>query len=137
MPLRFNFINNSFDFIPDQSDSAKRLEVIKIAGESFSALKLVRLVDSESVLLADKAIYDNSIVLGVSLNAASIGNDVTVLVYGILEDPFFNFSPNELLFLGDNGEITNINSLSGNRTIIGHGLGAGAIMVKIQETIQL
>ena len=135
-------IDLSIDLDPKSSTneealSAKALILEKIAGENISALKLVYLNSSSSVKLADNSIESTGTVVGVSKSSSVMGGLVKVLVFGILEDAFFNYGINERLFLGSNGEITTIQPISGVLTSIGFGLGSGAIQIGIDKPILL
>lgn len=120
---------------------ATSLQKTYTTGEDISALQVVRLDASELVFKATSdTIYSDSKAIGISLTSATTGNDASVLMFGILEDNIFSYTPNEPLFVGLNGVITDIppsqptNSFS---TQIGHGLGAGSIFVSIREPIGL
>lgn len=117
--------------------SAKTLILEKIASENISALKLVYLDTQSSVSLADNSAEEIGTVIGVALNTVLAGGLVRVLVFGILEDAFFNFAINERLFLGSNGEITTVQPTSGVLTSVGFGLGAGAIQIGIDKPVLL
>lgn len=117
--------------------SAKTLILEKIASENISALKLVYLDTQSSVRLADNLSEVTGTVIGVALNTVLAGGLVRVLVFGILEDAFFNYAINERLFLGSNGEMTTIQPTSGVLTSIGFGLGSGAIQIGIDKPVLL
>lgn len=134
MPYKFNPFTGNFDLV-----NAEGVEesFVKEAGEDISALKLIYQTDINTVEFADSTTYTESVVLGLSLNSAVTGNDVEILTYGQHDDAFFNFSLNEPLFLGSNGNITNVEPATGFVTQIGHGLGAGGIFIDIKRPIEL
>jgi len=119
-----------------QSTEAAKLVLTKTAGENISALKIVRLTASDNYVLADEVTYNEALAIGVALNAASTGQQVRALTLGILEDAFFTFPLNTLLYLGSNGTITDTVPAT-HRVRLGYSLGPGAIFVKIEEPIIL
>lgn len=135
------YIINPFtgDLVPSIADavSAKTLILEKEASESISALKLVYLDSSLSCSLADSSISGKINSCGVSINAGILGDIIKILSFGIIEDASFLFGVNEPLYLGTNGEITNIPPTTGYLTKIGYGLGAGSIYIKIEKPITL
>ena len=107
-----------------------------IAGENISALKCL-VQSTGNVLLAEPDTHENATVLGISISAGSTGNEVKYVIAGELYDTAFTFALNEQLYLSTNGTITNVAPVSGFRTKVGFSLGPGAIMVQIEEPIQL
>jgi hypothetical protein len=113
---------------------AEWLVIEKIAGESISALNLVRFQDANNVVKAtNDQTYADAKVTGIALNGASIGGTVRVLIFGIIEDPFFTFPANTLLFLGVDGTITSTPPLSGFSAIIGEAPAVGVVTLSIRE----
>jgi hypothetical protein len=142
MGFKWNPLTGQLDLVNDAGSSqdalsAKTLILEKIASENISALKLVYLDTQSSIALADNSAEATGTVIGVALNTVLTGGLVRVLVFGILEDAFFNYAINERLFLGSNGEITIIEPLSGVLTSIGFGLGSGAIQIGIDKPVLL
>lgn len=120
---------------PTKANEVPKLIDARIAGENISALKVVRLINENEVLIASKDTFGEAQALGVALNAALTGEQIRVLSLGILEDAFFTFPLNDLLFLDSSGNITNVEPLSGTRTVVGKSLGPGSIYVKLEEPI--
>jgi hypothetical protein len=113
---------------------AEWLVIQKTAGETISALTLVRFQDANTVILAtSNTTYAEAKVTGIALNAATIGGTVRVLIMGIIEDSFFTYPANTLLFLGINGTITSIPPTSGYSTIIGEAPALGVVTLSIRE----
>lgn len=117
--------------------TASKLSTTLVAGETVSALKVVRIGANSEAFLSEPDQYENALSVGVTLNTATAGNKVEVLSFGILEDPFFNFPVNDVLFLAVGGAITNVAPTSGIRTIIGKSLGVGSIFISVQEPVIL
>ncbi len=140
MAYKFNPFTGTFDIVGGasvvvESDSLKIGSYT--ANEDISALKIVKADDQASISLSSPDDYTNASSLGVALTAGTVGSQIEVLRIGKLIDASFNFTLNEPLFLTDNGNITNNLSSESFATNIGYGLGAGAIFIDIQETIQI
>jgi len=135
MSFKFNPLSGEFDFF--EAAGVPRLTDKRICGETISALKLITAQDNTNVLLSDNDLYVNAKVLGISLTAGNIGDEIDVLLFGKHEDAAFNFTLNEPLFLSANGVITETPPSTNFSTTIGHSLGAGAIFINIKEPIQL
>jgi hypothetical protein len=117
-----------------------RLALTKTYSETISALQVVTASSNTEVEVAMPDTLENSIVMGVALQTGITGFDGRIHILGILEDPSFNFNVNELLYLGENGNITNVPpSLPNSQfsTTIGYSLGTGAIFIKIEQPIEL
>ena len=134
MSYKFNPLTGKMDLVGDVQNNADTIK--KIASENISALKLVY-VDSLNCYLADNQDNAKTSIIGVALNTASIGDEVEIQTEKEIKDPFFNFSLGEKLFLGVNGEITNVPPMTGTHVCIGHGLGSGAIFINIESEIVL
>jgi hypothetical protein len=120
-------------FVP----SAQRLETTYVAGVAVGALKFVRVNASQELILGGNDTYNNSKVIGITLEAGGIGDEVTILLFGKLDDVSFTFPVNDSLFLSASGAITNVPPTSGTSTLVGHSLGVGSIFVKIERPITL
>lgn len=118
---------------------AEKLVLKKVTSETLSALKLVVLNDNDEWELGDPATYEESLVVGVSTTAGLVGADVSVHMFGKLEDASFIFPLHDNLFLGLNGVITNVppSLPTAHSTLIGVSLGAGSIFIRIDQPIIL
>lgn len=132
---------NNFNL--DINEDLQKLAVLKIdyeAGEPISALKLVyAALDGKIYVANSNATFDESLVMGVALNAAmSAGDTVTVVLSGVLQDLSWSWAANELLFLNNLGSITNVvPAAPGHRTKVAKALTANKILVEIEEPIIL
>ena len=122
--------------IVEDDGDAERLVFRKVADEPISALRLVYLTSDTNVSLADNLAFNTSLVAGIAISTALTGGEVEIVAQGIVKDPFFSFPLNDILFLGLNGNITNIPPTSGFSTIIGKSLGAGSIFINIEQPIE-
>ena len=108
----------------------------KEVSETVSALKCVYLDSETTVGVADKSDSVKGEVFGVAITAGLVPEEVEIVNYGQIDDPFFTFPVNSTLFLGTSGVITNVPPLDNEvRTIIGKSLGIGSIFVNISEPI--
>lgn len=140
MSYKFNPLTGQLDYFEEQQqttiDSAERLKDTKVCAEVISALKMVRATSDTEIVKADHTTYQNSKCLGIALQSGSIGTSIDVLLFGKIEDPFFNFAINAPLFLGLDGSITTISDPEDEFSVtIGYSLGTGAIFVKVEEPI--
>lgn len=85
----------------------------------------------------DSVSYETATIIGISITGNTTGNQVKYQINGKLEDSFFAFPLNDPLYLGSNGNITNIPPLTGFRTRLGTSLGVGAMQIDIEEPIIL
>lgn len=139
MSYKFNPLTGQLDYFEETegTDSAKFLLDTRICAEVISALRLVTAINDTEIVLANKDNYTESKVLGISLQAGNIGNEIEVLLFGKVEDSSFNFPLNEPLFLDLNGVITSTPPTSDFSVNIGHSLGLGAIFIDVKEAIEL
>jgi hypothetical protein len=124
------------DFTAD-IESAKRLEAEFIASETISALKLVRVISSGQLALGDNLTFDGSRIIGISLNAGTVGQGIRVLLFGKLDDPSFTFPINDVLFLSTFGNLTNVPPASNISLEVAQSLGVGSIFIRIDRPIIL
>lgn len=131
---------NNFNL--DFDEQLSKLPFLKIdypAGEPISALKLVYAsLDGKVYVANNTATFDEALVMGVAINAAaSIGDMVTIVLSGVLQDASWSWAANELLFLNSLGTITNVIPVSGHRSKIGKALMSNKILIEIEEPIIL
>jgi hypothetical protein len=111
--------------------------VIETAGETLSALIVVR----SSTLGLVKASSDNTEsargVLGITITSANQGSDVQIQTGGELEDSNWNWIPGRKVFLGLNGALTQSRiaiGLTGSHVSMGVAMTRTRILVRIQTT---
>jgi hypothetical protein len=117
---------------------AQWLIVEKNAGENIEQLKMIRFQDAETVVYAkSNSTLIEARPVGITLTSTLAGGKVKVLVLGLIENPAFNYTAGTLLFLGQNGSITNIVPTSGYSVVIGEVLAPGVINLSIRTPIRL
>lgn len=75
--------------------------------------------------------------IGVTLNAANVGDMVTVIVYGEITEPSWNWTPNLPVFLGVNGNLVQVapNQVNSFSLIIGFAISPQILLVSLKEAI--
>jgi hypothetical protein len=130
--------NANYDTAWIDQIGANSLVVTMKATTALSALKLVKSDSTTHVSYAtNNASYEDAQAIGITLTAASAGADVTILILGKLEDPFFTFSLGATLFVGINGNIVDVAPIAGFLTQIGHALGTGGLFINIEPPVSL
>jgi hypothetical protein len=119
--------------------AAAKLIFTKIATSNVAAFELVRLVSNTHVELTSESSYAESLAVGITLEAKLAGEVVSILTFGIADDPSFAFTINDPLFVSAAGSITDTPTLIPGEfvTQIGQSLGAGSIFIRIQEPEEL
>lgn len=78
--------------------------------------------------------YGDATVIGVASNSALVGEDVTIVIMGVIVDSIFNIFPvNTQLFLDIDGAMTDGRVLSGFSTLVAKSLGNGSIFITVRE----
>ena len=122
---------------PTEALSARVLKITLTASENISALKMIYMTGPTSGGLGDTTDLNKFDVIGIALTAAVVGNIFEVLLFGRVEDGFFNYPVNTSLYLDISGNITSIAPSTGYSVLIGKGLGTGAIFIDIERPIIL
>lgn len=113
---------------------AEWLVIEKIAGEPISGYNLVRFLDSDTIVKAtNNDTYNHSKVFGIAMNGGLTGSLIRILIFGVINDPFFSFPDDTLLFLGVDGTITGVPPITGFSTIIGECPVTGVFSLTIRE----
>lgn len=120
-----------------ESLSARALKVSLTADETISALKMIYQSSPTNGGLGSGQDNLKKDVVGMSVTAALAGASFEVLLFGRVEDSFFNYPVNTSLYLDINGNITDIAPTTGYSVLIGKGLGTGAIFIDIERPIIL
>lgn len=74
-------------------------------------------------------------IIGVSQTSATTGQTTSVRKTGVLTNQGWNFTPNQLLYLGLNGDIVTNPNLGAFSTYIGYALTANKILINIGRSI--
>jgi hypothetical protein len=119
------------------SDEAKILADTYLAGQTISALRVVRASSNTEVVYAtNNSTFENAQAIGIALNSGLFGSDIKVQFFGAVFDSFFNFPINAPIFLGTNGNISSSPGTPGQYNMrIGKSLGPGGIFIDLEEPI--
>lgn len=123
--------------IPAQvAAKASSLIIDRLASESILIGELVYSTNTDEIGVADNSIsVDEAKVLGLSLNAAAIGESVEVLILGVATSVDYSvFTANDILFLDELGGITNVRPIAPAKYLVqvGKALGGNQILVEIK-----
>jgi len=123
----------------DESLSAKRLEIDKIATGSVDFLDLVTLISTTNVKTSSVDTKQNATVFGLALNSAINGAVVRVLLFGHLEDVSLSFALNESLFQNSLGKLTGTaTTIVGEYwSRVGRSYGSGSIFIDPEPPIEV
>lgn len=102
---------------------------------NIAQFQLVTAVSSTEVILSSNLNAGTAKVLGIALEAGTSGDDIRILLFGLLEDPFFAFPLNDNLYLDNTGNIVNVEPTTPGEYIteIGYSLGTGSIWTRIED----
>jgi hypothetical protein len=76
-------------------------------------------------------------VLGLSINAVTDNSYVTIRTSGYLEEPGWNWTPYVPVFLGTNGNLTQVPPTSGFSLVVASVLSPTKLLINIKESIAL
>ncbi len=109
-----------------------------IAGENLAALKAVFVHTDGKVYMANNSSLQESGVVGITKNAATLGDEITVIQYGIIQDSFFaTFSQGDVVILGSYGTLTNQANENGYLTRLGRCISQYTLLLLIETPISL
>jgi len=113
----------------------KTTTTIYPAAIAVSALKLVRLDSNNKLVVADKDI--DSTLLGLTTQSAIADAFPTVILSGLYSDSSWNWTRGSPLYLGTNGNISDLVPLSGFIVPIGHAENTTIINLNISQGVQI
>lgn len=119
----------------NKPESTSKLGLTRIASEDIAQFQMVRLVSSTHVAIGSNDTALESKISGIAINSALAGEEVTFIMFGIIEDASFSFPLLVKLFLNSDGTLgVNPPAVIGKSIVVsGESLGSGAIFIKIQE----
>ena len=108
------------------------------AGEVISAVKAIY-SNGASIFLGDASEdFQHASIVGMSITAGGIGEEVRYLLSGCLFDSSFSFTDGEPVYLAENGNITQNDPVGAGyvyRVLIGYATGTNGLNINIQEPI--
>lgn len=110
-------------------------ELSLVAGTNISALRAVTTNGSGEAVYASNDTLSNAQVVGLTVNAANSGNNVTIKTNGVITDASWNWTKGTV-YLGTNGQLTQT-APSGGAVIVhvGKALTATKLQVDIDTII--
>ena len=115
------------------ADDANRIEVTRLVnGSPVSKYDPVSLLTATEVITSNVDTKDKATVFGVALHDAGVGEEVRILIFGMISDPVFTFPLNIPLFQSALGPISSqATTIVGEFFCeIGKSNGVGSILVK-------
>jgi hypothetical protein len=109
-----------------------------LAGQDLSGHRVVSSNSTGYVIYADKDIPDTgNKVLGITTGAVINGNIAEVQLVGVLEEPSWNWNSTDPIFIGNNGQLTQIAPSTGYLYIVGFPMSTTKIFIDKQPPIVL
>ncbi len=125
-----NFTGTITGLTPDQ-------ETIT-AGENISALRILTTDSNGLAIYADPLNADHvRKLLGMSTSAGLINEPVVIRLEGKYQDSGWSWDPNEKLYLGANGTLTQVAPVTGNLVVLGHAIKSDTIHLNFETPIAL
>jgi hypothetical protein len=122
----------------DKGDSGSSFLTYDSAGATSGHMLVTTNDDGEVIYIDNKNPLHLNRLIGISTNAATIGMSVNIQSGGYLEHGGWTFTPDEPLFVGENGAI--IQTLNGDavfQQIFGYALTPTQILIRIQPAITI
>lgn len=129
----------SSDESAEESLSANRLEINKIATGPVGYLQLVTLISTTNVSISGVDSRENATVFGLALNSAIDGEVVRILLFGHYDDPLLTFGLNESLFQDMNGDLTTVATtiVGENWARVGRSYGDGSVFISPESPVEV
>jgi len=134
---KFNPMTGNFDKVSSVTGEELKDSVINGSGATISALQAVYYTSSTEVEIADSSVELESRVAGIAITSASPGDALTIITEGVHTDSFWSWAPQEPVFLGPAGTLTQTAPVTGFRVLVGYAVDATSLDINIQESICL
>lgn len=118
-----------------ENGNGERNEKVFVAGEDIIANMIVYVSD-ENVYIADN-INNYKNICGIALNSSSIGEDINILLFGVVYNIIWNWDETKGLFLGNNGLIVQDAPSTGAIISVGFVVSSNKLFIRIGERIML
>lgn len=110
-------------------------KVSKIAKISLGGNRIVELDSENNPVYADKETSKR--VVGITLNAANIDDNVIIQTAGEITDPSWNWIVGKSIYLGNNGLLIQTVPISGYLIVMGYATEPTKVMINIKPSIKL
>lgn len=110
----------------------------RIAAQPLSGHRVVRTLPNGTVSYADRSVPGHAdSVLGLTIGAAAAGARVDVMSSGFITESSWTWIPNQPLWLGSTGYLTQARPVSGSMLAVGFAETATTIFIRIGQPIEL
>lgn len=126
--------------VPPTPHAVQAVELTFIASTTIGLMQMVVSVDGINVAPANNnTTVENARTLGIALNAATVGQSVTVLLFGTIANALFSaMTLNNPVYLPSTGYLTQTVPVAPDFYVIcGKYIGASTVFISIEEPIQL
>lgn len=145
MSWRYNPFSGTVDFYPEIDDtpeeslSAKRLEIDKIASGNISTLQLVSLITDDTVTPSGVATRDAATVFGMAITDAGDGELVRILLFGHYTNENISFGLNQSLFQDALGNLTTTATtiVGESWARVGRSYGGGSVFISPEAPVEV
>lgn len=107
-----------------------------VAGQTLGGHRAIYVIGNQA-FYADYQSPFAVLTLGIITHAATEGEEVAVLTDGEITEPSWNWTPESVIYLGNNGMLTQVPPTTGALVELGIAVSAQRLFVRIQETIFL
>lgn len=110
--------------------------VEKVAGETLGGHRMVRIVDGEAKYADATVEAHGNDVFGLTTQASGLGDMVQIVTFGEVTEPSWNWTPEEAVFLGVNGLLTQTPTPGAEfDLVVGFALTPTTLMIDIATAI--
>lgn len=107
----------------------------RTAGQNLSGHKVLSAAIDGKAIYADVNTVTTSAIIGISLNAASLNDTVNIQTSGMLQHTGWSFTPQEPVFAGLNGQLTQTPPNAAYSAEIGVALSTDTLIINIHPII--
>ena len=107
------------------------------AGAAIGGHRLVRLLSGTLAYMDSSQPTDANMALGVSRHSASLGQPVSVQCSGLITEPSWTWTPDQPVFCGVNGLLTQTAPTSGFLLVVGVAVSATSLFIAIKIPLTL
>ena len=137
-----NISNNKLACTNQPVVSTEYSAALKIVKKATSPIVAGRAVKPDSDTHVSHAfnngVVEDAFAIGVAENSASIGQDVTILLLGVLfSTDFLSFNYSDIIILGTDGHIVTSSTGYNFVTNIGRCLGSGSVLININPPTEV
>lgn len=125
-----SFIDTNETVVINQGNIIRRT-----AGQNLSGHRVISAASDGKAIYADVNTVTTSAIIGISLNAASLNDAVNIQTSGMLQHTGWSFTPQEPVFAGLNGQLTQTPPNAAYSAEIGVALSTDTLIINIHPII--